>query len=177
MQILTRLKRIEKCVMPNKGSLDSTPAQCNVTDNVGGINVSLLPAKDAYAYALILLDVLFTKEELSRSLMFKTKKSSKPALDEKKIQRLINLVEKRYPGKIDLKTLKAKVNQKCRDSGVVKVKKEALKEEKEAVKEEAKEMETNSMEGSSSGTTKPTTTPLFKPFIDADSSEESSEDD
>jgi len=91
-QILTRLKRIEKCIITNKGSLDSTTAQCSVTDNVGGINVSLLPAKDQYAYALILLDAFFTKEELSQSLMKNS--PNKAALDEKRLQHLIHLVPK-----------------------------------------------------------------------------------
>ncbi|XP_065893303.1 uncharacterized protein [Dysidea avara] len=174
MQILSRLKRIEKFVMPTRDS-SSTPC---VADNVGGINVALLPAKDSYAYALILLDALFTKEELSRSLMFKTPKSSKPPLDEKRIQRLIFLVEKRFPGQIDMKTLKLKVNQKCRDSGVVKVKKEAVKEEEKAATEDTDEVEaTNLMEGSSSGATRSNTIPLFKPFVDGDTSEESDDDD
>jgi len=79
MQILTRLKKLEKCVSPQ--NQQAVMAQCNASDAVGGINVSLLPAKDVYAYALILLDTLFSKEELSKSLMFKTTKSSKPALD------------------------------------------------------------------------------------------------
>ena len=160
--------------MPSRGSSSATPTQSTITDNVGGINVALLPAKDAYAYALILLDAMFTKEELSQSLMFKTSKSSKPPLDEKRIQRLICLVEKRYPGKIDMKILKAKVNQKCRDSGIVKVKKESAKEEKEAVKEETDKVEAaNAMEGSSSGTT---STPLYKPWVDTDSSDSSDDD-
>jgi len=175
MQILTRLKRIEKYMIPN--NKQSTPVQSNANDVVGGINVSLLPAKDAYAYALILLDALFTKEELSKSLMFKTNKSSKPALDEERIRRIINLVEKRFPGKLDMKILKAKVNQKCRDSGVVKVKKEAIHEDI-GVKEELKDRDfvTSLMEGSSSGTRRPIDTPLYRPFID-NSSDESDEDD
>jgi len=174
MQILARLKRIEKRLMENKSNSDATTTQ---SDNVGGINVSLLPAKDEYAYALILLDAFFTKEELSQSLMVKTTKSPKPALDEKRIQRLIHLVEKRYPGKLDLKVLKNKINQKCRDSGVVKVKKEKQKvtEEKEAVKEEVKEAATDVMEGSSSGATRPSNARLYKPFTDIDSSSDDDE--
>lgn len=64
--------------------------------------------------------------------MFKSSKSPKPALDEKRVQRLISLVEKRYPGKCEMKKLIFKVNQKCRDSGVVKVKKECFPDQDKA---------------------------------------------
>ena len=83
-----------------------------------------------------------------------------------------------------MKILKAKVNQKCCDSRVVKVKKEALNEDK-SIKEELKdeeelkdvEFEPSEVEGSSSaGTTRPAHIPLYKPFVDA-SSEESDDDD
>ena len=49
MQILTRLKKLEKSVSPK--NQQAIVAQRNASDAVGGINVSLLPAKDAYAYA------------------------------------------------------------------------------------------------------------------------------
>lgn len=48
---------------------------------VGGVNVMRLPSRDAYSLALQLLDILFTKEELGSSLLFKSKKSNKPGLD------------------------------------------------------------------------------------------------
>ena len=44
-----------------------------------------------YAAALSLLDVFFTKEELSKSLVVKSKKSSKPALSEDKMRKLIGI--------------------------------------------------------------------------------------
>ena len=47
-------------------------------DKVNGVLISRIPARDAYAFGLRLLDVLFTKEELGSSLLFKTKKSEKP---------------------------------------------------------------------------------------------------
>ena len=37
-----------------------------------------VPARDAYAFALQLMDALFTKEEMSRSLLYKSDKSEKP---------------------------------------------------------------------------------------------------
>ena len=46
-----------------------------------GVNVMRIPARDAYSYGLQLMDILFTKEELSSSLLFKSKKSEKPGLD------------------------------------------------------------------------------------------------
>ena len=49
---------------------------CNM--QVNGVNILRLSAKDVYAYGLQLIDVLFTKEEQSRSLLFSSKKSPKP---------------------------------------------------------------------------------------------------
>ena len=44
--------------------------------------------KIAYTYGRSILDVLFTKEELGRSVVMKTKKSEKPPLPPEKIQLL-----------------------------------------------------------------------------------------
>ena len=63
----------------------------NVTKHmqVNGINILRLSARDAYAFGLQLLDILFTKEELSGSLLFKSKKSSKPGLDRERVDQLL----------------------------------------------------------------------------------------
>ena len=59
---------------------------------VNGVDVFHLPAKDAYACALILLlDIFFTKEEQCGSLMYHSSRSSKSALDEKGTIYLDNL--------------------------------------------------------------------------------------
>ena len=63
---------------------------------VGGVNVMRLPSRDAYSFALQLLDILFTKEEQGTSLLFKSKKSEKPGLDHERVEKLLALVEKRY---------------------------------------------------------------------------------
>ena len=73
-------------------------------------------SRDAYAFALQLMDVLFTKEELASSLIFPSKKSDKPALDPQRVQQLLNFVDKWYADNWDLKTLTTKANHKCRDS-------------------------------------------------------------
>ncbi len=96
----------------NEGCAESSDAGCRVN----GINVMVLPARDAYAFALQLMDMLFTKEELFSSLLMKSKKSTKPPLDKTRVQRLIMLVEKRFNDGWDLKKLVSKANQKCRDS-------------------------------------------------------------
>ncbi len=84
---------------------------------VNDIHVLRLPSRDAYAYALQLMDVYFTKEELAKSLVFKSKKSSKPPLDPKKVEQILKLIVKRFGDKSwDMKTLTLKMNQKCRDS-------------------------------------------------------------
>lgn len=40
-----------------------------------------IPSRDVYAYALSVLDVLFTKKELEESLLFASAKSTKPPLE------------------------------------------------------------------------------------------------
>lgn len=82
-------------------------------------------ATEPYNFGFQLLDMLFTREELAKSLLYKTKKSDKPALDAAKVERLIFLVNKRYKSKDDWdeNALVKKLNQKCRDS-VQKVKQE-----------------------------------------------------
>ena len=86
---------------------------------INGINIMRLPSRDAYSLGLLLMDTLFTKEELGTSLLFKSKKSCKPGLDGKRVQQMLNLIEKRYKADTwDLKTLTAKANQKCRDIGM-----------------------------------------------------------
>lgn len=56
---------------------------------VNGINILRLSARDVYAYGLQLIDILFTKEEQSHSLLFSSKKSSKPGLDKERVDRLL----------------------------------------------------------------------------------------
>lgn len=56
---------------------------------VNGINILRLSARDVYAFGLQLLDIFFTKEEQSRSLLFSSKKSSKPGLDRERVDRLL----------------------------------------------------------------------------------------
>lgn len=70
------------------------------------------------SFGLLLLDMLFTKDELADSLLFQSPKSMKSALDTQRVQRLIGLVNKRYGDNWTIKLLTAKVNQKCRDTRV-----------------------------------------------------------
>ena len=62
---------------------------------VNGIHILRLPSRDAYSYALQLMDVFFTKEELARSLVFKSKKSTKPPLNQQKVEQIIGFVKRR----------------------------------------------------------------------------------
>ena len=41
------------------------------------VNLLRIPTRDAYSYGLQLMDTLFTREELSGSLLFKSKKKVK----------------------------------------------------------------------------------------------------
>ena len=94
------------------------PESCDdAADTINGVNVMRLPSRDAYSFALQLMDILFTREELASCLMFKSKKSDKPALDHEKVEKILQYVEQKYGlDKWDIKTMTAKANQKCRDS-------------------------------------------------------------
>ena len=63
---------------------------------LNGINLLRIPARDAYAYALSLMDALFTKQELSSSLIFYSKKSDKPALDRERVDKLLGKYKSTY---------------------------------------------------------------------------------
>ena len=45
--------------------------------------------------------MLFTKDELGKSLLYQAKKSDKPALDAAKVERLMLFVSKRYEDRDD----------------------------------------------------------------------------
>ena len=49
------------------------------------------------------------------SLLFKSKKSDKPGLNQGRVEKMMRLIERRYGNDWDIKTLTSKVNQKCRD--------------------------------------------------------------
>ena len=45
-----------------------------------------LPTHNPYAFALSAISVLFSNEELGGSLLFKSKKSEKPGLEQKRVE-------------------------------------------------------------------------------------------
>ena len=61
---------------------------CTSLTQVNEVNLLRVPAKDAYAYGCALLDLLFTKQEQKTSVVTKTKKSEKPPLDPKRVEKL-----------------------------------------------------------------------------------------
>ena len=81
-----------------------------------GVNVMRIPSRDAYAFGLQVMDILFSKEELSISLLFKSKKSEKPGLESDRVAKLLGFIDKKYGDTWDLKKFTAKANQKCRDT-------------------------------------------------------------
>eukprot|EP00731_Ephydatia_muelleri_P027172 Em0019g45a len=84
---------------------------------VNGVNVLHLPAKTPYLFGLQLLDMLFTRAELSSSLLFKSTKSERGVLDPTKVSRIIDIMNKRYnQTEWNMATFVSKANQKCRDS-------------------------------------------------------------
>ena len=74
-----------------------------------------LPARDAYAFGLQLLDILFIKEELGSSPFMKSKISDKPGLDAARVQQLLSLVDKTLGDNWDIKTQALKCNHKCQN--------------------------------------------------------------
>ncbi len=63
---------------------------------INGINLKTLPARDAYAYALCLMDALFTQEEMAVSLLFASKRSSKTALDRLRVEKILGKLSLRF---------------------------------------------------------------------------------
>lgn len=49
-----------------------------------------IPAKDKCAYGRVLLDALFTKEEQSKSVVLRTKKSIKPSLCPIRVEKMFS---------------------------------------------------------------------------------------
>lgn len=128
--VLKKLTKVEQCMVRGPSNSDST-AQASSTstteDIINRVDISTLPAKNAYAYALILLDCFFTKDELRTSLMFKSARSSKDTLYQKRANHLLSLVQKRYqPKEYDMKKLISKINHKCCDSNLIKIKKNRI---------------------------------------------------
>ena len=80
-----------------------------------------------YSYGLNLMDVLFDKEEMSTSLLFKpsSTKSRKSGLNEEKVQKLFELIAEKfkdnefYKKEWNMKLFINKANQKCRDAARV----------------------------------------------------------
>ena len=58
---------------------------------INKIDFSTVNTDTPYSAALSLMDVFFTKEELSKSLVVQSKKSSRPALPEDRMRKLIGM--------------------------------------------------------------------------------------
>lgn len=55
---------------------------------INGVSIFQVPARDVYSFGLTLLDMLFSREELGKSLLLPTSKSSKPGLDKDRVDKL-----------------------------------------------------------------------------------------
>ena len=84
VNVAKRLDRIERAVEKMMRVLKSDARRPNEAEPVrvkaedeeclhNGVNLLRILTRDAYSYGLQLMDVLFTKEELSGSLLFKSK--------------------------------------------------------------------------------------------------------
>ena len=59
---------------------------------VNSVNLMRIPSKDACAYGPALLDQPFTKEEQKKSTVLKSKKSSKPPLSPKRVEKIFGTI-------------------------------------------------------------------------------------
>lgn len=102
-----------------RGSSRQTLKEDDQSVIINGIDVLRIPAKDEYTYGLRLMEVLFSKKEMSESLLFESKKSERKGLDQERVSQLFGLIDKRYgKNKLDIKQFQTKANQKCRDTRV-----------------------------------------------------------
>ena len=94
---------------------------------INGKDVMRIHATGPYNFGFKLLDMLFSKE-LQKSLLYKSKRSDKEALDIEKVERLVYLVNQRYSNHDDWdeQTLIKKLHQKCRDSSPRNLKHETM---------------------------------------------------
>ncbi|KAL5488814.1 hypothetical protein EMCRGX_G017818 [Ephydatia muelleri] len=80
------------------------------------VDLTAINADTPYSASLSLLDMMFTQEELRKSLLMKSKKSSRPGLPEDRVRKMIDCLKKKFgANSFDIKVLKRKCNQKCRD--------------------------------------------------------------
>lgn len=120
----SRIEHIEKMLeklskRKEKGGRE--PSTIKDENNIiNGVDVTRIPAKDEYAYGLRLMDILFTKTELSGALLFaNSTKSDKRGLDKDRVSLLFDFIDKRYGKNTwDIKKFQAKANQKCRDTKI-----------------------------------------------------------
>nr|XP_058945383.1 uncharacterized protein LOC131773419 [Pocillopora verrucosa] len=76
------------------------------------------PPKEPQKCALHLLDKLFTKKELSEGILFQSKRSLKPPLDEARVSKMFDVLNAQYTAEKIQKYRQAIIdacNQKCRD--------------------------------------------------------------
>lgn len=107
------IKKKDKTIGGGSGTIKEESDEGSI---VNGVDVTRIPAKDEYSYGLRLMDILFTKKEMSESLLFSSKKSNKPGLDKGRVSQLLNFIDKRYGKNWDVGTFQKKANQKCRDA-------------------------------------------------------------
>ena len=122
MDLGVRMKSMEKTLKELKKLFHTSPPTAIKEEaNVGvkdALTVARISARDPYAYALQAMDILFTKEELASSLLFSSKKSTKPELDKKRVETMLTHIDRRFGKDWDIKILTSKANQKCRDSKI-----------------------------------------------------------
>ena len=122
MNLANRVEKLEKAINKLVEQRTSFKPSVKEEERVEEEEESILKAvrrshaRDAYSYGLQIMDVLFTKEELCKLLLFDSKKSIKPGLDKKKVEEMLGEIDRKFGDKWDIKIFTAKANQKCRDS-------------------------------------------------------------
>ncbi|XP_065904959.1 uncharacterized protein [Dysidea avara] len=119
VEILKRIKAIKKDLKSLHRKIDESQGQGKETipanHLINGRNIMLMPTRDEYQFSLDLIGMIFRKEELANGLCFVNKRSTKPPLDQTKVERIVGLVVERYPH-ADMNEIKKRMNQKCRDA-------------------------------------------------------------
>ncbi|KAL5517849.1 hypothetical protein EMCRGX_G003478 [Ephydatia muelleri] len=100
----------------NYGPITTLPDLLGSPNEEPEVDLTAINADTPYSAALSLLDMMFTQEELRKSLLMKSKKSSRPGLPEDRVRKMIDCLKKKFgANSFDIKVLKRKCNQKCRD--------------------------------------------------------------
>ena len=83
-----RFANLSFSTFQNNHSIENLMIVCFASQQVNGLSLLLVSGTTPYAFALNVLDILFTKAELAGSLLEASRRSTRKALDKTKVQLL-----------------------------------------------------------------------------------------